>query len=154
MLGDFEPSEAFTLAKRYFDDIPPQPLPPRADVSEPPQTEERHGEVKEKFGPLPAIAIGYTLPPRESPDWFAAAILDRVLHGGRAGRVYRKLVLEDQIAVDVDGSADLFETNGPTQMVTRIFHKPEFTSEGTVAVYDEVIGEVQEKGIAPKNSIP
>ena len=52
-------------------------------------------------------------------------ILDRVLHGGRAGRVHRRLVLEDQIAVDADGSAELLDTNGPTQMVSRIFHKPE-----------------------------
>jgi zinc protease len=116
-------------------------------VTEPLQTEERHGEVEEKFGPLPAIAIGYTLPPRETPDWYSAAILDRILHGGRAGRVYRKLVLEDQIAVDADGSAEIFDTNGPTQMVTRIFHKPEFTSPTAVASYDEVIGDLREKGI-------
>jgi predicted Zn-dependent peptidase len=154
MLGDFEPSEAFTLAKRHFDDIPAAKLLPHADVSEPPQTEERHGEVTEKFGPLPAIAIGYTLPPRESPDWYAAGIIEPILHGGRAGRVYRKLVLEEQIAVDADGSVDLFATNGPTQMVTRIFHKPEFTSEGTVAIYDEVIGELQEKGIAAEELDP
>jgi len=148
MLGDFEPSEGFTYARRYFESIPPQPLLPHADVSELPQTEERKGEVEEKLGPLPAIAIGYTLPARGTAEWFAAAILDRVLHGGRAGRVYRKLVLEEQIAVDVDGSADVFDTNGPTQMVTRIFHKPEFTSEGTVAIFDEVIDEIQQKGIA------
>jgi predicted Zn-dependent peptidase len=93
------------------------------------------------------MAIGYTLPARESEDWYAVAMVERVLHGGRAGRIYRKLVLEEQIAVDVDGSAEIFDTNGPTQMVTRIFHKPEFTSEGTVAIYDEVIEELQRKGI-------
>ena len=103
--------------------------------------------MEEKFGPLPAIAIGYTLPPRGTPDWYAAGMLDRVLHGGRAGRVYRRLVLEKQIAVDADGSAELFDANGPTQMVTRIFHKPEFTSEETIAAFDEVIREVQENGI-------
>jgi len=149
MLGDFEPAEAFALARRYFEDIPAQPLPPPADVSEPVQTEERRGEVIEKLGPLPAIAVGYTMPKRETADWYASAILDRLLHGGRAGRVYRKLVLEEQIAVDVDGDADLMDTNGPTQMVTRIFHKPEFSSEGTVAVFDEVIEELQYKGTPP-----
>jgi len=147
MIGDLDSAEAFAFAKRYFEDIPPQPAIPRADVSEPPQAEERHGEVVEKFGPLPAIAIGYTVPPRESVDWYAIGILDRVLHGGRAGRVYRKLVLEEQIAVDTSGGADLLETNGPTQMVTRIYHKPEFTSEGTVVVYDEIIEELQRKPI-------
>jgi len=147
MLGDLDPAEAFALAKRYFDDIPAQSLPPRADITEPTQTEERRGEVPEKLGPLPAIAIGYTMPQRETPDWYAVGILDRILHGGRAGRVYRKLVLEEQIAVDAEGGVDLLDTNGPTQMVSRIFHKPEFTSEGTVAVYDEVMEAVQHSGV-------
>jgi zinc protease len=147
MLGDFEPAEGFALAKRYFEDIPAHPLPPRADVSEPAQTEERRGEVEEKFGPLPAMAIGYTAPPRGTDDWYAATILDRALHGGRSGRIYRELVLEKQIAVEADGSADTFDTNGPTQMVTRIFHKPEFTSEQTIAAFDEIIRGVQDHEI-------
>ena len=143
MIGDLDVSDAFKLAKRYFDDIPPGPPTPRADVSEPPQSEERRGGVQEKFGPLPALAIGYTLPKREMHDWYAMGILDHVLHGGRAGRVHRRLVLEEEIAVDADGSASIFDTNGPTQMVSRIFHKPEFTSEATIAAYDDVIRGVQ-----------
>jgi zinc protease len=147
VLGDVDPAEAFALAKKYFENIPPNPSVPRADVTEPPQTEERRGEVEEKFGTLPAIAIGYTSPPRNTPDWYAAAILDRVLHGGRAGRVFRELVLEKQIAVEADGGGDTFDTNGPTQVVTRIFHKPEFSSDETIAAFDSIIREVQEKGI-------
>ena len=147
ILGDFETSEAFALAKRYFEDIPPHPLPPRADVAEPQQKEERRGEVEEKFGPLPAIAIGYTVPPRGTDDWYAAAILERVLHGGRAGRVYHRLVLDKQIAVEAEGSVDIFDTNGPTQIVTRIFHKPEFSSDEAIAAFDEIIREVQQQGI-------
>jgi len=147
MLGDLDPKEAFALAKKHFEDIPPQNSIPRADVTEPAQTEERRGEVEEKFGPLPALAIGYTMPERNTEDWFAAGILDRVLHGGRAGRVFRSLVLEKQIAVDIDGGADNIDVNGPTQMVTRIFHKPEISSDETIAAFDEVIRELQEKGI-------
>jgi len=143
MIGDLEVSDAFRLAKCYFEDIPAGPPTPRADVSEPPQSEERRGEVLEKFGPLPAIAIGYTLPKRETRDWYAMGILDRVLHGGRAGRIHRRLVLEEEIAVDADGSAEIFDTNGPTQMVSRVFHKPEVTSGATIAAYDDVIGGVQ-----------
>ena len=154
MLGDLDPAEAFTFAKRYFEDIPIQPPPPRADVAEPPQTEERRGTVPEKLGPLPALAIGYTAPPRASDDWYAATILERVLHGGRSGRVYRELVLEKQIALETDGSYDAFDTNGPTQMVTRIFHRPEYTSDATIAAFDSVIQDVQEKGITAEELDP
>jgi zinc protease len=154
MIGDLDPAEAFALAKRYFENIPANPAVPRADVSELPQTEERRGAVEEKFGTLPAIAIGYTLPLRNTPEWYAAAILDRVLHGGRAGRVYHRLVLEKQIAVEADGSADNIDVNGPTQMITRIFHKPEFTAEATLAAFEEVIQEVREGEIPQEELDP
>ncbi len=77
------------------------------------------------------------------------ALLDQALHGGRAGRVYRRLVLEKQIAVEADGGIDdLFGYNGPTQMVTRIFHKPEYSSEATLVEFDAVIREVRDSGIS------
>ena len=147
MIGDLEPAEAFSLAKRHFESIPAGPPPPRADVSEPPQIEERHGEVPEPFGPLAAIAIGYTMPARGAKDWYAATVLDRVLHGGRAGRVHHQLVLEKQVAVEAGGGAELFDTNGPTQMVTRIFPKPEFEPAAAIAAFDDVVREISEHGV-------
>src|SRR5712691_9947499 len=153
ILGDVQPDEGFALAERYFQDIPSGPPPKPADVSEPPQTEERHGVVEEKFGTLPAVAVGYHAPQRRTPDWHAAAMLDQALHGGRAGHVYRRLVLEKQVAVDTSGGihypmGDIFDYNGPTQMVTRILHKPEFSADQTLAVFDEAVGELQQQGIS------
>jgi len=76
------------------------------------------------------------------------ALLDQALHGGRAGRLHRELVLEKQIAVEADGGIDdIFGYNGPTQMTTRILHKPEYSDEQTLAAFDAVIGDVREKGI-------
>ncbi len=148
ILGDVEPAEGLALARRHFGDIPRGAQPQFADVSEPEQTEERRGFVEEKFGPLPATAIGYHAPPRRTADWHAMGLLDQALHSGRAGRIYRRLVLEKQIAVEADGGIeDLFGYNGPTQMVTRILHKPEHTAEQTIAEFDAVIRDVREKGI-------
>src|SRR5262249_48765447 len=73
ILGDVKPGEGFSLAEEYFGDIPRGPEPPFADSNEPPQTEERRGRVEEKFGTLPAIAIGYVMPKRRSPEWCAMA---------------------------------------------------------------------------------
>jgi predicted Zn-dependent peptidase len=148
LLGDVKPDEGFALAEKHFGDIPRGPRPPFADPKEAPQSEERRGHVEEKFGTLPAIALGYVLPPRRSPEWCAMALLDQALHGGRAGRIYRDLVLEKQIAIEADGGVDdIFGYDGPSQMTTRILHKPEISAEATVAAFDAVIAEVQEKGI-------
>src|SRR4029077_14421315 len=105
-------------------------------------------DVEEKFGTLPAMAIGYTVPPRRTTDWCAMALLDQALHGGRAGRAYRRLVLEKQVAVEVDGGIeDIFGYNGPTQMVTKILHKHEYSSDATLAEFDSAIRDVQQNGI-------
>jgi len=149
ILGDVKPGEGIALAKKYFADIPAGPPPPFADPTEPEQKEERRGDVEEKFGTLPAMAIGYRVPARRTRDWCAMTLLDMALHGGRAGRLHRELVLEKQVAVEADGGIDdIFGYNGPTQMVTRILHKPEFSSEATLAAFDAVIREIQEKGIS------
>jgi predicted Zn-dependent peptidase len=149
LLGDVKPEEGFAQAEKYFAPIPAGAAPPFADPTEPPQKEERRGHVEEKFGTLPAMAVGYVLPARRTPEWFAMALLDQALHGGRAGRIYRELVLEKQIAVEADGGIeDLFGYNGPTQMTTRILHKPEYSAEAALAAFDAVIREVQEKGIS------
>jgi predicted Zn-dependent peptidase len=149
LLGDIKPEEGVALAEKHFADIPKGATPPFADPAEPPQKEERRGQVEEKFGTLPAMAIGYVMPQRKTPEWYAMALLDQALHGGRAGRIHRELVLEKQVAVEADGGIDdIFGYNGPTQMTTRILHKPEYSSEGTLAEFDAVIREVQEQGIS------
>jgi len=149
LLGDVRPGEGMALAEKHFSSIPAGPAPAFADPSEPEQNEERRGNVREQFGTLPAIAVGYLMPKRRTPDWCAMALLDQALHGGRAGRIHRELVLEKQIAVDVDGGVDdLFGYNGPTQMTTKILHKPELSSEAALTAFDAVIRETQEKGIS------
>jgi zinc protease len=159
ILGDVDTDEGIRLAERHFASIPSGPQPTPANIDEPPQIEERRGVVEEKFGTLPGIAIGYQSPRRLTPDWHAAAMLDHALHGGRAGRVYRRLVLEQQIAVDAEGGihypvGDLFDYNGPTLMVTRILHKPEYSVDQTLAAYDQIIDEMKEKGIKAEELEP
>ncbi|MGB2626557.1 MAG: pitrilysin family protein [Candidatus Acidiferrum sp.] len=148
MLGDIKADEGFALARKYFADIPAGAAPPFADPAEPTQTEERRGNVEEKFGTLPALAVGYVMPKRRTKEWCAMALLDQALHGGRVGRIYRELVLEKQIAVEADGGIDdIFGYNGPTQMTTKILHKPEYSDEQTLAAFDSVIREIREKGV-------
>jgi zinc protease len=152
MVGDVTPDEGFALARRYFGSIPPGPPLPKADVGEPPFEGVRRGEVEEKFGTLPAFAVGYRAPERKTSDWYALAMLDHALHGGRAGRVYRQLVLEQQIAVDTGGGiqypvGDLFDYNGPTLLVSRVLHKPEYSPDQALDAFDAVIDAVRQHGI-------
>lgn len=152
MLGDVNPEEGFALARHYFEDIPANSPPPQPDVWEDSPGEERCGTVEEKFGTLPALAIGYHMPRRRTADWYAAGMLDQILHGGRAGRVHRRLVMEKQIAVETAGGihyplGDVLDYNGPVLMVTQILHKPEYSAEATIQAFDEIVAEMQDHGV-------
>src|SRR5262249_55044040 len=81
ILADFKPQRVFAFQKKPYGDIPAGRSPNFAAPAEPAQKEERRGHVVEKFGPLPAMAIGYTMPHRRTPDWHAVALLDQALHG-------------------------------------------------------------------------
>ena len=154
ILGDVTPEEGFALAKRHFQDIPAGPPRPAADVSEAPFDGVRRGEVEEKFGTLPGVAVGYRAPERRTRDWYALAILDQALHGGRAGRIYPDAGATEQEGVAVDAAGgihypvgDLFDYNGPTLLVSRMLYKPDRTAEQTLAAYDAVLDAVRQKGI-------
>jgi zinc protease len=152
LLGDVAPDEGIALARRHFEDIPAGPPRPAADASEAPFDGERRGEVEERFGTLPGIAVGYRAPERLTPDWYSLAMLDQALYGGRAGRVYRQLVQEQQIAVDTGGGihypvGDLFDYNGPTLLVSRMLHKPEYSAAQALAAHDAVLDAVRQQGI-------
>jgi len=101
MLGDVKPKKA-SRSLKIFCRYSRRSAPPFADpVSL--NKRRRRGNVEEKFGTLPAMAIGYVMPARRTTDWCAMALLDQALHGGRAGRMHRDLVLEKQIAVEAGG---------------------------------------------------
>src|SRR5258708_2833380 len=119
ILGDVNLADRFSVAEKYLGNIPAGLAPHFTDPTDPPQTEERRGDVVEKYGTLPAMAVGYVMPARRTADWCAMGLLDQALHGGRAGRVYRDLVLERQIAVEADGGVDnIFGYNVPSPMTS------------------------------------
>jgi zinc protease len=58
------------------------------------------------------LVVGYHSPALGDFDHPALSLLSEVLFGGRASRVYRKLVRELEIAVDVSGSVGPFHDPG------------------------------------------
>jgi zinc protease len=146
------PEEGFALARRHFESIPAGPPRPAADVSEAPFEGERRGEVEEKFGTLPGIAIGYRAPDRRTADWYALAMLDQALHGGRAGRVYRKLGAGTanrrghRRRHSVSGGRP-FRLQRPDAAGRALLYKPEYSVERRSRRYDAVLDEVRQHGI-------
>ena len=151
IVGDVQPDEIFAKAEKYFGAIPERSTPPRPNVEERPQQAERRSTETDKLAKVPAIAVGYRMPPRHSPDALAGAVTGELLHNGQASLLYQALVKEKQVALSVDGGVNWplgtpFEYNGPTLMVSFVVYPPNVTEDQLLAAYDGTIITLIDKG--------
>jgi zinc protease len=151
IVGDVRPEEVFAKVEKYFSAIPARNVPARPKVDEPSQTAERRSSQTDKLAKVPAIAIGYRMPPRHSPDALTAAVTGELLHNGQASRLYQALVKDKQVALSVDGGVNWplgtpFEYNGPTLMTSFIVYPPNVTEEQLLAAFDGNVRDLIGKG--------
>jgi zinc protease len=149
--GDVTPDEVFTKVEKYFGSIAPRDVPPKPDVSEPPQTAERKFTEEDKLANVPAIAIGYRMPPRSSHEAIVGAVAADLLHNGAASLLYQGLVKDKKVAISVDGGinwglGNAFEFNGPTLMTSFIVYPPSVTEDDLLKAYDAVIHQLATDG--------
>jgi len=81
--GAFDVDEAKQLIETHFADIPSQPLPPGLDVSEPQEVAATYREWEDKLAPFPAFLIGWKIPQRRTPEFYALYLAGKVLYDGR-----------------------------------------------------------------------
>jgi predicted Zn-dependent peptidase len=152
--GDVDTAAVRQMIEKYFASIPQRPLPKKPDVSEPPQTEEKMVSQKDKLAKIPAVAIGYHMPPQDSPDYPAMVLLNLILEGDESSRLYQKLVKEKQICLDWTGEINLygndFDYDGPMLLTMMGTYKPEFSAKDIVQSIDEVLAGIRENGISEK----
>lgn len=114
LAGDFDPARAKALIEQYFGPIPSgPPIVRRATVPAALSREVRIAmEAKVQ---LPQLFITYLTPPVLTPGDHEMDVLAQLLAGGKASRLYRRLVYELKIAQTVTASqnsqklASLFE---------------------------------------------
>jgi predicted Zn-dependent peptidase len=107
IVGDVDPDEAFHLAETYFGGIPAKgsyPTPPATDI--PPRiTEEVRVTVTDRV-PVARAFVAYRTAPFGTPEYDAMQVAATVLGGGRGSRLYKSLVLDQQLLQPSDGVVD------------------------------------------------
>jgi len=155
LAGDFDAAQAKKLVESYFSEIPPQPQPPRPDLSEPPQGEARWETYPDRLAKVPAVVIGYPGPRRRSADYYALVMLDIVLTGGDSSRFYQNLVKGRQSVIQYEANLG-WPFAGPTDYLDPgnyamfFLHHPQFTGKQIVAQVEEEIARVQKEGVPEK----
>ena len=109
VVGDFDPKQFDGWIDKYFVSIakPDRPLP-RVQVKEPPRKSElrltEHGS-----NDLPAVGLTYLTPRQSDPDSDALRVADSILSAGESSRLYNSLVYTQQLAAEVDATAEMRE---------------------------------------------
>ena len=146
--GDFDPAQVKTWVSKYFAGIPRAAVPPIPDLAEPRQTEEKFSEKPDKLAQRPALAFGYHMPPRNSPEFWAMAILDQILVEGRDSRLYQELVQKRGLTGEVEGGANLlgnqFNYQGPMLWIGYLFFDSDKSAKEIMAAVDAAIEPVRQ----------
>ena len=154
VVGDVDVDEVKKMVEKHFAGIPAQPVPPRPDLTEPPQTKEKRVSQTDKLANLPALVTGYHIPAQNSPDFPAMALLVQILQGDDSSRWYQRLVKEKELTLDLTGGLNYFgnefDYNGPMIMTTRTTYKPGHTADEILAQMDAVIADVAARGVTEK----
>jgi predicted Zn-dependent peptidase len=158
--GDVTAEDVFARVEKYFGAIPKRALPEPRDLSERPNGAERSLAQDDPLAKVPALAIGFKMPPRSSPDYAAAAVLGDLLAAGDASRLYLGLVKGRELLLEVSGgvawpwpSEGAWNVSGPALLSLFGLYKP--TSEGRAVVdaIQEEIGRIAKDGVpAPELS--
>jgi predicted Zn-dependent peptidase len=100
--GDFDPPAALALVEKYFGPIQPNPaIPPGPSAEIDPIIGAEVREIVPDRVPLPRVYASYRMPTFGTDGFDALEVAVDVLGTGRASRLYRTLVREQQLAQDV-----------------------------------------------------
>jgi len=99
VVGDIHPKELIPLLDRYFDRIPARPKPQPLRTVEPQQVAEKTVVIEDPAQPFYLEA--YHKPASTDPDQAVYEAIDDILSSGRTSRLYRALVRDQKIAVQV-----------------------------------------------------
>jgi predicted Zn-dependent peptidase len=100
--GGIKSEDAFSLAQKWFADIPSTPIQ-RTDL--PREADQEHSRTKvirDTNLPSNAIYIGFHMCDRHNPRYYAYDLLTDVLSEGRSSRFYKRLLKEKQMFNEID----------------------------------------------------
>jgi zinc protease len=148
IVGDFDSAEARALVEKYFASIPSQPAPPPVDVSEPEEVAARSDLYRDAFAQLPAIILGWKVPARRTPDFYALNLGSDLLLDGDSSRLYQRLVKDEESVVGIQGGTG--ERRGPSNLYIFAIPKPGHTTEAIRATIQEEIERLATDGPSPE----
>jgi predicted Zn-dependent peptidase len=151
--GDFDPAATRSWIEKYFSPIRSAPQPPKPDLTEPKQTQEKRFSRTDSLATRPAIGLAYHVPDRYTPEWYAFGLLDQILGQGRDSRFYNELVRKRGLTGDVStginwGLGSMYDYNGPMLWLVSAYHDGDKPPDSLLAAFDAAIEPLRSRPVS------
>jgi predicted Zn-dependent peptidase len=145
LVGDITPEKDLKTLEEYFGRLPVQAAPARTRFKEPEQKTERR--VSLAYPASPEVLIAYKKTPYPHPDDPALTIMHGVLTRHSTSPLYKVLVKEKRLAVQVtssDGPGDV----DPNLLIFKILPQASHSNAEVIRAFDKVVAAFKETGIS------
>jgi len=156
IVGAVSHEGAQEAARKRFGWMPALPDPPEVTEREPAQTAERVVTLKERLGPIPAVAYAYRTVARSHPDAIPLEMTLNILAGGESSRLYSALVKKrnlcaliysQQFSLEQDGILGIVGALHPVKYVLGMLNPFRGPHAAIVKAFDKHIELLQRDGV-------
>jgi len=147
VVGDIDPAKTLGLIQKYYGPIQASPAPPPVSTVEPPQMGTKTVIIR-KEAQAPSFLAVWHAPSAKDADYLPLAILAKPLLEGESSRLYRRLVREEELAIDVGGGIQ--ETIDPFLFSINVKPRPGADLDKIDRIIEEELAKVKTEGITPQ----
>lgn len=146
-VGDFNGDQVMKQIEEAFSGIKNGPKAPPMPLVEPEQKGERHIELRHAAD-LPAFEEGYHVPNlKVGSDAYALEVAGEILADGQSSRLYRRLVMEKRMVVDVNAGFDMTSFD-PGLFIFAAQMRPGVKTEDALAEVDKEVAELRDHPVS------
>jgi predicted Zn-dependent peptidase len=146
IVGDIHPQTLVPLLDRYFGRIPARPPAPPLRTVEPPQVAAKSVTLADPA--QPQLLVAYHRPAVTHPDDPVYEALDDILTGGRTSRLYRALVRDQKLAVEVASFSGMPGEKYPNLWTVVAAPAPGVSGERVLQAIDAELVRLQREDVA------
>src|SRR5579863_7470472 len=143
IVGDFDPAQVKQFVDKYFGPLKRGAPVPKITAVTPPITAERRVVIHDDVE-LPRVYMGWLTSPIFKPGDADADLASDILGGGKSSRLYKKLVYDKQIALDVSASQDSLILGSVFEIV--VTARPGHTADEIEKAIDEELTAFRKDG--------
>ncbi|MCG8366976.1 MAG: insulinase family protein [Pseudanabaenales cyanobacterium] len=148
VVGDVDPNQVKQFAESYFGRYQTRSAPPELKIEEPLQTAPR--EFTLELVSQPWYLEGYHRPALTHPDHVVYGMIESILVGGRTTRLYKSLVEDSQVALNVGSINGFPGDKHPNIFLLYGLTAPDHTVEEVAELFDQELARLKTEPVSPE----